>query len=375
MQNAEGGRRKAKGSIKAVRCFERQPYRRGAITAFCLLLSAFCILLSTASAAGAGWTKQPGGTLAWLRAVYFLDRDRGWTVGGNGALLATNNGGKSWRILRRPTEDTLHDIYFSDAEHGWLVCERSIYLLKAKDEPRSYLLRTTDGGATWKRVEVTGADIDLAVVRIAFANRERGWVFGEMGALYVTEDGGLTWARQRVPTKHLLHGGAFLGGGQEGWLVGAGLTILKTTDGGATWREGQLEQLARETAGAPARLRAVSFVDERRGWAVGTGGAVFATANGGRSWRALQTPTEADLLDVKFLDAAEGWAVGDGGTILHTTDGGASWRIEASGTTHALERMCFVERTRGWAVGFGGTIIAYAPAEATPKSPSLRSGE
>ncbi len=385
MRKAEGRRQKAEGSKRRisartillterrssqlVRCLLPAAFRF-LPSAFFILLSAFCLLPSSTSAADAGWTKQPAGTLAWLRAVYFLDRDRGWAVGGSGALLGTIDGGKNWRILRRPTEDTLHDIYFSDAEHGWLVCERSIYLLKAKDEPRSYLLRTSDGGASWKRVEVTGTDIDLAVIRITFANDERGWVFGEMGALYATEDGGRTWARQPVPTKHLLHGAAFLDDGQ-GWLVGAGLTILKTTDGGATWREGQIEQVT-DKPPASAQLRAVSFVDERRGWAVGTGGVVFATTNGGRTWRALATPTDADLFDVKFFDASEGWAVGGGGTVLHTVDGGANWRIEMSGTTHPLESLCFIERTRGWAVGFGGTIISYAPVEKTPRRPSFK---
>ncbi|MGH9902024.1 MAG: WD40/YVTN/BNR-like repeat-containing protein [Pyrinomonadaceae bacterium] len=344
-----------------------------------LLLSVCCLPPATfcrsAFGAGAVWTRQHSGTMAWLRSVYFLDAETGWAVGGKGTLLATSDGGKNWKAMPRPTEDALRDVYFFDARTGWLVCERNIYLLKTNDEARAYLLKTTDGGATWARVEAAGADVDARLVRVVFADSERGWVFGEAGALYATEDGGATWARQRVPTRHLLLGGTFLDP-QRGWLVGAGATLLHTADGGATWRAGGIERNAAivHDSTAPAstpspaapsggtRLNAVSFVDARRGWAVGAGGAVFTTDNGGRSWRAQESNTEADLLDVKFFDETEGWAVGVGGTVLHTADGGRRWQALASGTKHPLERVCFAGRNRGWAVGFGGTIIAYGPA-------------
>jgi photosystem II stability/assembly factor-like uncharacterized protein len=298
--------------------------------------------------------------MAWLHAVYFLDEQRGWAVGGSGALLATTDGGQSWVVMRRPTDDALRDLYFADERHGWLVCERSIYLLKEKDEPRAYLMNTTDGGATWRRVDVSGMDADARLVRALFTGGGRAWAFGEAGALFATRDGGQSWVRQRVPTHHLLLGGAFLNG-TEGWIVGAGATLLQTSDGGETWRAGTI------MGPSEVRFTAVSFVDRWRGWAVGGEGRVFATTDGGRNWRAQVSNVSADLYDVRFLDALEGWAVGAEGTVIHTKDGGRRWAREASGTTHPLERLFFVNRERGWAVGFGGTIIAYAPT--APKRP------
>ncbi len=365
--------------------------------AFCCLLLAACCLLSF----GGVWTKQQTGTLAWLHAVHFIDEQRGWAVGGKGALLATTDGGRHWQTKKSATEDSLEDVYFADERTGWLVCQRSIYLLKTADETRSYLLHTTDGGATWTRVEAAGKDVDARLMRIVFADRTRGFVFGELGAMYATTDGGATWTRQRVPTRHLLLDGVFLDA-QQGWIVGAGATLLQTSDGGATWREGRIENVPvsqssntagdavaatdasniftsspasnsfpiLQSRGAATRLNAVSFVDARAGWAVGAGGAIFATSNGGRTWRALSSPTTADLLDVKFFDQREGWAIGAGGTVLHTIDGGLSWQLEPTRTPHPLERLSFAGRTRGWAVGFGGTIMAYAPA--APDNPAPR---
>ncbi|MFN2454929.1 MAG: WD40/YVTN/BNR-like repeat-containing protein [Pyrinomonadaceae bacterium] len=352
--------------------FLRQTFPRYARTPLYGACAALLLLISIASGAhGAGvWTKQKSNTLAWLHAVYFVDAQKGWAAGGNGALLTTDDGGMMWRTLHRPTEDTLRDIYFSDAQNGWLVCERSIFLLKTEDEPRSYLLRTTDGGATWRRLNIAGANPSERFVRIAFTEQgTRGWAFGEAGALFATRDGGLTWFRQLAPTRRLLLGGAFLDA-NTGWIVGAGSTILRTSDSGDTWNAANLSDTPRE------RLNAVSFVDAARGWAVGASGRILSTINGGRTWRTQTSNTTTDLYDVKFADQAEGWAVGADGVVLHTTTGGASWTIEQSTTTHPLERLFLAGRTRGWAIGLGGTIIAFGiPDGTSPKTvPQLKPG-
>ena len=49
-----------------------------------------------------GWTQQSSGVLSKLNAVFFVDRQRGWIAGGNGMLLATENGGQSWQPVLLP---------------------------------------------------------------------------------------------------------------------------------------------------------------------------------------------------------------------------------------------------------------------------------
>lgn len=328
-----------------------------------IALLSFCAI--NADAQGS-WRRQPAGTLAWLHAVYFLDAQQGWAVGGNGALLTTTDGGATWRVQPRPTEDSLTDVYFADARRGWLVCERAVYQLAAKDEQRSYLMSTMDGGQNWRRVDVIGKDVDARLVRALFGRDGSGWAFGEGGLLYTTRDDGRTWLLQRVPTRRLLLGGTFLDSA-HGWLVGAGATILQTDDGGATWRAGAVP----DDSGARARFTAINFVNAQRGWAVGAKGAIFSTRDGGRTWRAQISNVESDLLDVKFVNPTEGWICGADGVLLHTWDGGRRWTIEPSGTTHTLERLHFDTFARGWAVGFGGTIIAY-DAGIAPRAPQLK---
>jgi photosystem II stability/assembly factor-like uncharacterized protein len=319
-----------------------------------LLLFVFGFLPSTFASS---WIRRPSGTMAWLRSVYFLDQNRGWVAGSGGTLLRTTDGGESWTKLLPLSRDTLHDVYFADDNVGWLIAERDMLKLKTNDEPRSYLLKTEDGGFSWRRIFLNSKDANARLVRLVFIDSQRGWVFGESGVVFATQDGGAHWMRQSSPTKHLLLGGAFVADG-HGLLVGAAATIVQTSDSGASWQNG----IVRDAENA--RFNSASFVGASFGWAVGNGGQIFATRDAGRTWFAQRSGVEADLLDVKFINPAEGWAVGVDGLVLHTSDGGVHWATESSNSSHALQRVFFVDRDHGWAVGFGGTILKYGQTSA-----------
>src|ERR1051325_2707687 len=168
--------------------------------AFCFLLSAFCLLPSAYClhvSAQTSWKKQQTGTFAWLHSVFFVDESRGWAVGGRAALLSTADGGEHWESRRRPVEDAMLDIFFTDERTGWIVCQRSIFLPMRRDESGSSLLKTTDGGESWSRVDVTrGEDVDMNLAGLRFADARHGWVYGEQGVVYATADGGRSEERR-----------------------------------------------------------------------------------------------------------------------------------------------------------------------------------
>lgn len=336
------------------------PRRRFALSpCLLLLITVYCSFLT---AHAANWTRQTSGTMSWLQSVYFLDQNRGWVAGTGGTLLHTTDGGQTWKRLLALTRDTLHDVYFSDDNHGWLIAERDLLKLKTNDEQRSYLLRTEDGGFSWRRIFLNNKDTNALLVRLVFTDAEHGWVFGESGVVFATRDGGVHWLRQASPTKHLLLGGAFNQDGR-GLLVGAGATIVQTSDGGSSWQMG----IVRDADNA--RFTSASFIGMNTGWAVGNSGSIFVTRDAGHTWFAQRSNVEVDLLDVKFISGSEGWAVGAEGLILHTTNGGAHWFAESSITSHPLQRIFFVDRDHGWIVGFGGTILKYGAASAPQLKP------
>jgi photosystem II stability/assembly factor-like uncharacterized protein len=306
--------------------------------------------------------------MAWLHSVYFLDQNRGWVAGSNGTLLRTTDGGATWKKVSTLTQDTLHDVYFADENLGWLIAERDLLKLKTNNEARSYLLKTEDGGLTWQNVFVGGTDVNARLVRMIFADGQRGWVFGETGVVFATRDGGAHWAQQASATKHLLLGGALFDHSHL-WLVGAGATIVQTKDGGTTWQSGSVRD------NANVRFTAASFVAGNLGWAVGTSGRIFKTIDGGRTWFAQASNVDEDLLDVKFVDANEGWVAGNQGLLLHTNDGGAHWTTESNASSHVLQRFFFLDRNHGWVVGFGGTILKYGEAPAPRLKSSVRKAD
>jgi len=307
-----------------------------------LLLTAHC---SLPNAFAASWTRQPSGTMAWLHAVYFLDQNRGWVAGSNGALLRTTDGGGSWSKVA-VSKDDLRDVYFANQEVGWLLAQRDVFKLKA-NERASYLLNTTDGGATWHKVFIETTDVNTRFTRMLFTDEQHGWLLGETGVVFATGDGGAHWLSQRSASRHLLLGGAF-GNSGRGLIVGAGGTIMQSNIGSA-WN-------LRSAASDNARLNAAAMVGNFA-WIVGNAGEMFASADGGRTWFRQRSNVGSNLFDVRFIDAREGWAVGAQGTVLHTTDGGLHWLAASTETSAALERLCLVDRDHVWTVGFGGTIL------------------
>jgi photosystem II stability/assembly factor-like uncharacterized protein len=106
---------------------------------------------------GASWQVQysrknadPAGRMG-LFGIAFADACHGWVVGVGGTILATTDGGRTWKPQRSGTKLDLNGVAFADAKHGIVVGDNI-----EGDDPLagkldgSTILRTTDGGATWK---------------------------------------------------------------------------------------------------------------------------------------------------------------------------------------------------------------------------------
>ncbi|RKX99310.1 hypothetical protein DRP77_13540, partial [Candidatus Poribacteria bacterium] len=77
---------------------------------------------------GRTWEKQYSGVKNSLKAVYFLNENVGWVVGGEGTILATRDGGRRWAKRFSGTKYNLNAIHFPDPKHGWIVGDNGIIL-------------------------------------------------------------------------------------------------------------------------------------------------------------------------------------------------------------------------------------------------------
>lgn len=125
---------------------------------------------------GASWEQVPTGQHAPLRAISFLDDAHGWAVGALGVILATDDGGKSWRVQRAGGSRAGVLGIFADAESTpWeifaLTCGQEGALGAAHFVVRRDWLRPT--------AEDRGASdvLHAAMVSVGGTAAERSWRF------------------------------------------------------------------------------------------------------------------------------------------------------------------------------------------------------
>lgn len=200
---------------------------------------------------------------------------------------------------------------------------------------------------------------DLTVV--FFVDEKNGWVGGDGGTVFRTEDGGRTWTPQSIATTDNVND-IYFRNKENGFLL-AGSRIFRTNNGGRVWIESN--RFAPRDFGGTPELYSIRFADKKSGWIVGAvsrrdeiiDSLVLFTDDGGVSWRRQLVPVKSELIHLDFPDKLTGWIVGAGGTVLHTNDGGRTWMLQKSGTRATLYHVDFRDEKTGWIVGEQGTIL------------------
>ncbi|HEX8069348.1 MAG TPA: YCF48-related protein [Pyrinomonadaceae bacterium] len=214
--------------------------------------------------------------------------------------------------------------------------------------------------AGWAATRLGAGGRDLNAV--FFVDQKHGWIGGDGGQVWRTEDGGRSWTPLQLGNTDNVSD-LFFRDKENGYLL-AGNRVLTTDDGGATWREARRFADA-EFGGAEPELYSVRFTDKKRGWIVGNlsrgndivDSLVLRTADGGQTWTRERVPARDELIHLDLDGDKRGWIVGDRGTILRTEDGGQTWARQRTGTNATLYHVEFLGDERGWAVGARGTIL------------------
>lgn len=311
-------------------------------------------LFAAAGFAQSGWRGQASDVESDLIGVYFQSSERGWVAGDNGYLASTRNGGKTWNRVDLNITDSINEVYFRSDKDGFVVAGRKLFI-------------TRDGGQTWQDIRPyrTGefGSGTPEFLSVKFSDKNRGYIIGSVlrgsgddavvvdSLLLRTEDGGDTWRRILLPFKLELFS-IFFRGNSHGWIVGDEGTVLASRDEGLTW--------TRQNTGTKEPLYGVDFRDQKNGVVVGKNGTILQTTNGGDSWWPIESPVRESLMRVTFTDEKNGWIAGHRGTILRTKDRGRTWESLPGVTNNHLYGI-FMDKKYGWAVGARGTLIRYIP--------------
>lgn len=212
----------------------------------------------------------------------------------------------------------------------------------------------------WVGTRIASADQDLNTV--FFLDNKRGWVGGDKGFLYRTDDGGHSWAQQTVATTDAIND-IYFRDKEAGFLI-AGNAIFATRDDGTHWVEVR-RFLPTEFDGADVELYSVRFSSKKKGWVVGSvskndrvvDSILISTENGGETWQRQRAPSRLELIHIDFANDKRGWIAGTEGTILATVDGGQTWTKQEAGTTATIYHIDFRTEKKGLAVGERGTIL------------------
>jgi photosystem II stability/assembly factor-like uncharacterized protein len=202
---------------------------------------------------------------------------------------------------------------------------------------------------------------------VCFIDRQIGWVVGDRGTIWHTDDGGRHWDLQPSGVACRLESVCFINA-QVGWAAGgfsypythtgAGV-LLSTEDGGRHW--------TRHTKLLLPPLKRVKFFGPRSGVAIADPSAmfpsgIFTTETSGRSWDPMPGERMLGSQVGDFLDARTGAIEGRGGPAA-VVQGRLVALEEAADALRGLRQPTRLELTPpngGWGVGQGGLVLRTA---------------
>lgn len=191
-------------------------------------------------------------------------------VGERGTILRSVDGASSWRTATTTATATLTGVSFAgDGQRGWAVGHDAL------------ILATTDGGQTWRK-QFQGENLQDSFLDVLAVDGPQVIAVGAYGLFLATADAGQTWVRRKVlDDDHHLNR---ISRGPAGtlYLAGEHGTLLRSTDNGTRW--------SRLPAPYEGSFYGILPLDRRTLVAYGLRGRVYRSVDDGDTWQLVATP-------------------------------------------------------------------------------------
>lgn len=272
-------------------------------------------------------------------------------------LLRTTNSGATWDSLSpsSPGNDILFSqLFFVNNNDGFAGGSKNGLQL---------LMHTTDYATTWTDITPDPLSAD-PVNAISFIDNMFGFA-STSNTLYKTEDGGITWTSftpgfELFDVKFSDYNNGYIGG-----RLFPNAVVYKTTDGGVTWNN--VLSATENSFNSPTiqKLEVISaneVVALRQYLNI-----LYRTVDGGISWDTIHIVQAQNVVDFDFSDALTGHAVSNLSEIYGTNDGGATWALEYAaasgvyGPNVYLNSISFIGDI-GYVCGSNGLIKRHDPS-------------
>ncbi len=317
-----------------------------------------------------------------LREVFFVTVDKGWVAGSKGTIIHTKDAGATWTAQMggdpQSADGPVRLLRFLDETHGWAV-------LGGSGSSVNRILRTVDG-ESWEDL----GQAPQYVHALAMNSPSEGTAAGYLGmgsnpsTLLKTRDGGKTWKPVTMCSVKAMVGGLSREIGcrigriqfatqSVGYLVASTMCVGpcanppilgKTEDGGDSWQffVGPGDP---EVVGATDLF----FTDENTGIVRTTDGKLSRTTDGGATWKGL-IASVGNYGSLIFADPEVGWALEYHERMSFTVDGGNSWSSRPFRFPTTPRAWSFPRRDRAYLVGDHGMVFRYSVLPAAQPVPA-----